>query len=392
MNGVGKTKQGSSIKLTFPEFSGMSMAVAAPGRVNLIGEHIDYNDGFCLPMAIDRYLCVGGAPVARTRGRTASIYSTELRESITIPLDEKPVPSAKGWGRYVEGVIAGFMDRGVEIPSFDAVIQSDIPLGGGLSSSAALAVGIATLLEVLTGKPLEPMEKVLLCQQVEHRFAGVPCGIMDQFSSVFGKSDELMLLDCRSQQFQAIPFGAENISVVVTNSNVKHQLAEGEYAARRSQCDAALKKLKLKSWRDVTMDKLASNQEVLSATEYRRARHVVSEIDRTTAAAEAIRDENWSRAGELMYASHASLQTNFEVSCDELDILVEVAQEMGQAHGVYGSRMTGGGFGGCTVSLVESDQAEEMMRTLAVQFETRTGIRASSFASRPARGAHVFRG
>lgn len=392
MNGAGKTKQGSSINLTRPELAGMSIAVVAPGRVNLIGEHIDYNDGFCLPMAIERHLFVGASPVACTGGRTASIYSAELRESITIPLDETPVPCSKGWGRYVEGVVAGFIDRGVEIPSFDAVIQSDLPLGGGLSSSAALAVGIATLLEVLTGKQLEPMEKVLLCQQAEHRFAGVPCGIMDHFSSVFGKSDELMLLDCRSRQFQAIPFDAKNISVVVTNSNVKHQLADGEYAARRSQCDAALKKLKSKSWRDVTMDSLAADRNVLSSTEYRRARHVVSEMDRTTAAAEAIHDQNWFGAGELMYASHASLRTNFEVSCDELDILVEIAQEMGQAHGVYGSRMTGGGFGGCTVSLVETDQAEEFMRTLAVRFAARTGIKASSFASRPARGAHVLRG
>lgn len=370
----------------------MSIAVAAPGRVNLIGEHVDYNDGFCLPMAIERYIIITASPVAGNGCQTASIYSAELRESVTIPLDKPPVPRSKGWGRYAEGIIAGFMDRGVQIPSFDAVIQSDIPLGGGLASSAALTVGIATLLEVLTANRLEPLEKVVLCQQAEHRFAGVPCGIMDQFSSVFGKSDELMLLDCRSGQFQAISFDAEKISVVVTNSNVKHELADGEYAARHSQCESALKKLKQRSWRDVTMDKLNSSQDVLGATEFRRARHVVREISRTTAAAKAIQDGHWSRAGDLMYASHASLQADFEVSCDELDILVDIAQEMGAAHGVFGSRMTGGGFGGCTVSLVEADRAEKIMRTLAMRFEARTGIKASSFVSRPARGAHVLRG
>ena len=392
MSGVGKTKKASLIKLTFPEASGMSVAVAAPGRVNLIGEHVDYNDGFCLPMAIERYVIISASPVVGDGRQTASFHSTELRESITIPLDETPVPNSKGWGRYAEGVIAGFMGRGVRIPSFDAVVQSNIPLGGGLASSAALAVGIATLLEVLTESRLEPRDIVVLCQQAEHQFVGVPCGIMDQFSSVFGKTDELMLLDCRSEQFQAISFDAENISVVVTNSNVKHELADGEYAARRSQCESALRKLKQRSWRDVTMDWLNADQETLSATEFRRARHVVSEISRTTAAAKAIQDGNWSRAGHLMYASHASLQSDFEVSCDELDILVDIAQEMGEAHGVYGSRMTGGGFGGCTVSLVETDQAEKIMRSLATRFEERTGIRASSFVSRPARGAHVLRG
>jgi galactokinase len=169
-------------------------------------------------------------------------------------------------------------------------------------------------------------------------------------------------------------------------------LADGEYAARRSQCESALKKLKQRSWRDVTMDKLNAVRETLSATEFRRARHVVNEISRTTAAAKAIQDGNWSRAGDLMYASHVSLQADFEVSCDELDILVDIAQEMGEKHGVYGSRMTGGGFGGCTVSLVETDQAEKVMRTLRMRFEERTGIRASGFVSRPARGAHVLRG
>jgi len=370
----------------------MSIAVAVPGRVNLIGEHLDYNDGFCLPMAIDRYILVTASIAAGNGGQTASIYSKETNESIAVSLNNTPLAHSSGWGRYAEGIIAGFMDRGVRIPSFDAVIQSNIPLGGGLASSAALSVGIATLLEEVTGSRLEPMEKVTLCQQAEQRFAGVPCGIMDPFSCVFGRADELMLLDCRSEQFEAIPFAARNISVVVTNSGVKHVLADGEYAARRSQCDAALGKLHQQSWRDVTMAQLEADQARLSATEKRRARHVLSEISRTTAAARAFHAGNWSVAGELMYASHGSLQTDFEVSCDELDILVDIAREMGHAHGVFGSRMTGAGFGGCTVSLVETDAAESIMGTLAERFEAKTGIEASSFVSRPVRGAYVLQG
>jgi galactokinase len=365
--------------------------VAAPGRVNLIGEHIDYNDGCVLPMAVERYVVIAAAP-SNDDSQTATIFSGNLGDSTTVNLNGDLKPKPNGWAGYVEGVISGFNELGIEIPSFDAVIQSSIPMGGGLSSSAALEVATATLLESLTKNFLEPAQKALLCQRAEHRFAGVPCGIMDQFSSVFGKPDELMLLDCRSQEIQSIPFAADDVTVLITNSNVQHALASGEYAERRKQCGSALAKLTQSTWRDVTMDDLESGRGELSATEYCRARHVVSEIRRTTETAKAFRENDWTRIGELMYASHKSLQEDFEVSCDELDVLVALAQKIGRDGGVIGSRMTGGGFGGSTVSLVNNEKLDSVMDALTSQYESTTGITPHCFSSRPARGAHVIKG
>lgn len=370
-----------------------SIIVAAPGRVNLIGEHIDYNDGFVLPMAIERYVIIAASLADDQNAPTANLYSVGMQEVVTVPLDSKIEPGFEGWGNYVAGVLAGFQDRDTKIPAFEAVIHSNVPLGGGLSSSAALEVATATLLETITHTTLSKRDKALLCQQAEHRFAGVPCGIMDQFSSVFGRTNELMRIDCRSQEVQSVVFAADDITVVITNSNVKHELTGGEYALRRSQCDSALKKLKQSSWRKVTNELLEASKNLLSPTEYCRSRHVVSEISRTTAVATAFQSGNdWSRIGELMYDSHASLRDDFEVSCKELDLLVDLAREIGKPGGVLGTRMTGGGFGGCTVSLVKQADVRAFIHTLATRYEAEIGIHPDSFASRPARGAHVIRG
>jgi galactokinase len=368
--------------------------VAAPGRVNLIGEHIDYNDGFVLPMAIERYVVIAAAPGSGhvNPGPAANVYSIDLDESARISLQGAEGPGTPKWSSYVEGVLAGFMQRGNSIPSFDAVISSNVPLGGGLSSSAALEVAAATLVEAMLEKTLEPVDKALLCQKAEHEYAGVPCGIMDQFSSVFGKNDALILLDCRSQELQSVPFLASDVTVLITNSNVKHELTGGEYAERRAQCDSAIKKLGLSSWRDATVEHLEANRDKLDEVEYRRARHVITEIDRTTNAAAAIREGKWATAGELMYQSHQSLRDDYEVSCNELDLLVDLAREIGSDGGVIGSRMTGGGFGGCTVTLVESDKADDVAATLKSRYQEKTGIEPHVFASRPAQGAHVIRG
>ena len=369
-----------------PEF-----IVAAPGRVNLIGEHVDYNDGLCLPMAIERYVVIAAAPNDGSDGPFAEFYSSNLQEAVIVSLQATHRSGSNGWCRYLEGIVRGFMARGVAIPSFDAIIYSNVPLGGGLSSSAALEVATATVLELLTQTDLEPVEKALLCQAAEQEIVGVPCGIMDQFSSVFGKPDELMLLDCRAQKIQAIPFPIEEITILIVNSNVAHELSSGEYAKRRAQCQSVLEKLQQSSWRDVTMDCLGSCSEMLSATEYRRARHVVTEIARTVEAAKAAESGKWERVGELMYASHESLRDDFNVSCDELDILVELAREAGVEGGVLGSRMTGGGFGGCTVSIVESEKAEKLIESLVFKYEQITGIKPDGFTSRPAQGAHVIK-
>ena len=380
--------------------------VAAPGRVNLIGEHIDYNDGFVLPMAIERYVVIAAdfknvkdeifndavfTSEQLNQGTFASFYSCNKNQQANISLVEPTVAPKQAWSNYIAGVIAGFIAFGHSLPAIEAVVISNVPIGGGLSSSAALEVAVATLLEEISGTRLEPAIKAELCQKAEHDFAGVPCGIMDQFSSVFGCTDELMLLDCQSCQVTPIPFPGGDISVLITNSNVSHELTGGGYAQRRGQCSSALAKLGQDTWRDVTKPMLCSAQAVLSEIEYKRAHHVVTEIERTRLTAEAFKSGNWSEVGRLMYASHQSLRDQFEVSCDELNLLVDLASQLGEHQGVIGARMTGGGFGGCTVTLVDSDHAESVANFLESHYSDATGIIPHCFTSRPAQGAHVIK-
>jgi len=363
--------------------------VAAPGRVNIIGEHVDYNDGFVLPMAIDRYTVIAASEAP---GNDATLFSVATEEDAAISLPSLRRHAEPGhWSNYVAGVLAGCIARGMQAGGFRAVIESSVPVGGGLSSSAAIEVATATLVEAMTGTTLQPVEKALLCQKAEHEFAGVPCGIMDQFASVMGRHDHLMLLDCRSQLIEHIPLVDPGVTVLIINTHVKHELTGGEYAERRGQCESAVKKMGLRSMRDASLEGLEAHREVLDSVEYRRARHVISEIKRTVDAAAAVKAGDWPRVGEFMYASHESLRDDYEVSCLELDLLVELARGIGSQGGVIGSRMTGGGFGGCTVSLVATDQLDEVAQLLAKSYRAETGIEPSVLTSRPARGAHIVR-
>jgi galactokinase len=369
---------------------------AAPGRVNIIGEHVDYNEGFVLQMAIDRY-CVIAA--GGNGGDEANVYTTAAEEEAKIQLASpgdtgfaSAVHNPGHWSSYIAGVIAGCTARNIHPRGFNAVIESDVPVGGGLSSSAAIEVATATLVEAMTGASLDPIEKALLCQKAEHEYAGVPCGIMDQFASVMCRPDHLMLLDCRSQQIEQIPFLDSNVTVLIVNTNVKHELSGGEYAERRGQCESAARKLGVASLRDATLSRLESSRSELSDAEFRRARHAISEISRTVEAATAIKAGDWPLVGRLMYASHDSLRDDYEVSCPELDLLVELASYIGPQDGVIGSRMTGGGFGGCTVSLVETAKVEEVAEKISQSYRVETGVEPSTLTSRPARGAHIVRG
>ena len=368
------------------------IVVAAPGRVNVIGEHVDYNDGFVLPMAVDRYVTLAGARA--NDGRVAHFYSHDLEQQIEIRLDREllPDPHAEsgehGWKEYLRGVLAGFQKLGAQIPAFHVTLQSTVPIGGGLSSSAALAVALAMFLQTLTDTNLEPTQLALLCQNAEHHFAQVPCGIMDQFSSVFAKRDELMLIDCQSQEIKTVPFNDPAVSLLIINSSMRHVHASGQYAQRRSSCDSALAKLKKSSWRQVSLDDLDSFADSLTPIEYRRATHVVTEIARTLTASKMFASGRWSDVGQLMYASHESLRENFEVSTVELDLLVDLSRKFAD-RGVFGARMTGGGFGGCVVVLLQTERVEAFSNFVAAEYESRTGIRPALFASRPARGAHV---
>jgi galactokinase len=370
---------------------------AAPGRVNVIGEHTDYNDGFVLPMAIERYTVMAADSAKAGQGASSSsqnvsIFDAHFKETAVIDVSGPVTKGQPNWSNYIRGVMAGFQHRGVAIPALDVAFLSTVPLGGGLSSSAALEVGTATLLEAATGKYLDPVEKALLCQKAEHEFAGVPCGIMDQFISVMGRENHLLLLDCRSRQTDLVPMDDPSVALLVVNTNVKHELGTGEYAKRRAECEAAAKILRVPSLRDATADALEEARGKMEGMVFRRARHVVGEIERTVHAAEGIRASNWPTVGQLMYASHRSLRDDYEVSCAELDTVVEIAESIGIPGGVYGCRMTGGGFGGCAVALVKADAAAGISKKISADFLTKTGIAGTIFSSRPAAGATVVKG
>jgi len=364
---------------------------AAPGRVNVIGEHTDYNDGFVLPMAIEFYsVMAADRPVDGKN--VITLRSTLEQEVATIDLSAPVKPSKPKWGNYPRGVVAGFLERGVNPGGLDVLLHSTVPLGSGLSSSAALEVCTATLLEAVTGKTIDPVEKALLAQKAEHDFAGVPCGIMDQFISALGREGHLLLLDCRTRKTELVPMSDPSVALLIINTNVKHELSGGEYAERRAQCEEAAAKLGVKSLRDVTAEQLEKGKGKLSELVYRRARHVIGEIERTTHAAEGVRQSNWPTVGQLMYASHYALRDDYEVSCAELDAVVEIAEDIGAKGGVYGCRMTGGGFGGCCVALVKASAVDSITKTIAAEYKKKTGIAATIFSSRPAAGATILKG
>ena len=360
---------------------------AAPGRVNLIGEHIDYCDGFVLPFAIERTVVIAAAMNGTSDAHVATAFDTEPSQ-FCLREDQK-IADPK-WSNYLRGVVQGFRKRGIAVPGFDAFIVSSLPGGAGLSSSAALECAVATLLENLTGTKLETREKALLAQKAEHDFAGVPCGIMDQFASAFGKDGQLVLIDCRSTEIELVPFTDPSLTILVSNTKVSHELSDGGYAARRKSTEDGLAAIGKSSWRDVSPGDLESSVSAMSEVTFRRSRHVVGEIARTMGAVDALKQGRFSTLGKLMYESHNSLRDDFEVSCPELDHLVAKAAEIGSQGGVIGARMTGGGFGGSTVTLCETAKAEWIAAALVKSYEEAFGFPPEIFATRPAEGARMI--
>ncbi|MES2705474.1 MAG: galactokinase [Verrucomicrobiota bacterium] len=355
--------------------------VSAPGRVNLIGEHVDYSGGFVLPAAIDRRVTLTAWPL---RDRILRVRSRHETEAVEIDLTQSLRKGHPSWANYVKGVAAGFQERGIALPGLEIEIDSTVPAGAGLSSSAALEVSTATLLETVTGNLLDPTEKALLCQRAEHEFAGVPCGIMDQFASVHGREGHALLLDCRDRTFEHIPMSDPAVSLLIFDTKVKHQLATSAYARRRASCEAAAASLGVETLRDATLEQLEAAN--LDPETHRRARHVITEIARTAEAASALKSGGWAAAGKLMRASHLSLRDDFEVSCAELDFAADTALTM---DGVFGCRMTGGGFGGCAVALVATAAVGEISTRLTSAYQARTGITPAVFLTRPANGPRV---
>ncbi len=365
-----------------------STTAVAPGRVNLIGEHIDYCDGFVLPFAIDRAIVIAG----RARLDDEVRIATDLNDEVVSFHVGAPVQEGEPkWSNYIRGVARGFQNLGYHLSGFDAFIVSSIPGGAGLSSSAALELAVATLLEGMLDTRLKTRDKALLCQKAEHDFAHVPCGIMDQFASAFGRRDKLILIDCQTEEPDLVPFANPDLTVLVANTMVHHELSDGGYATRRQHTEDALKIIGKSSWRDVSLQDVEDHWDALGDPVNRRARHVVSEIERTSAAAEALSQNDFEALGTLMAASHDSLREDFEVSCKELDTMVEIARGIGRHGGVIGSRMTGGGFGGSTVTLCESAKAADIAETLTSKYEAATGIQPQIFASRPCDGARLIK-
>lgn len=366
----------------------------APGRVNLLGEHVDYNDGWVLPAAIDRaaYVAVGECP-----SPLVSLSAMDLNEGAVFrltELDEKHDVTGQplsAWARYPAGVAWALKAQGRVVTGLDAVLTSDVPRGSGLSSSAAVEVACATAWQRLGGWSLSPMEIALTCQRAENRYVGVNCGIMDQFASACGQAGRLLLLDCRSLEWETVPL-PEGVAIVVADTTVRRALGDSEYNARRAQCEEAVRILKevfptITALRDVAVDDFNRYANLLLPVTQKRARHVVEECARTRRAVEVLRAGQVAEFGKLMNACHASLRDLYEVSIPELNIMAEAAQNI---EGCYGARLTGAGFGGCTVNLVAADAAEDFKRELARRYENATGKTPEIYVCRASDGAGVI--
>ena len=364
-----------------------TLLAAAPGRVNLIGEHIDYCDGFVLPFAIARTVIIAAAPNGTNEVHAATDFTDEIATFSALPPQAKDSPK---WSNYLRGVIHGFHLREMQVPGFDAFIISSLPGGAGLSSSAALECAVATLIEGLTGTEIGTKEKALLAQKAEHDFANVPCGIMDQYASAFGEDGQLVLIDCRSGEPEMVPFDRDDLTILISNTKVSHELSDGGYASRRKNTEDGLAAVGKTSWRDVSQADVDAAKSKMDETTFRRSRHVVGEIERTIGAVEALRKADFTEVGRLMYESHDSLRDDFEVSCPELDHLVKTASDLGRDGGVIGARMTGGGFGGSTVTLCEAGKATDIAAALVKSYEAEFGFAPEIFASRPSAGARLL--
>lgn len=379
-------------------FYGAPSIFRAPGRVNLIGEHTDYNAGYVLPAAIPFYTTVAAA--ARS-DRHLRVRSTNYAETLTVPLPSAGTAAHRRgegthWVDYVVGVAQVLLAHGIVVGGADLLIHGEVPLGAGLSSSASLEVAVALALSTLAGGP--PLDKITLaklCQRAENEYVGMRCGVMDQFASVFGRAGHAVLIDCRSLEHRLVPLQAPGVQqkpaaqIVICNTMVRHHLAGGEYNRRREECEQGARALAqfepgIATLRDVSKLALLRHEAKLDPTIFRRCRHVVSENQRVLAAAEALSAADLSRFGRLMSESHDSLRDDFAVSCDELDLMVRLAAGI---DGVYGARMTGGGFGGCTVNLLRADAVSEFASLIRQRYSQATGHRPEIYVCEAAEGA-----
>jgi galactokinase len=368
-----------------------ALVARAPGRVNLIGEHTDYNDGFVLPIAIDREVAIAARPAA---GRQSRLYSANYGDSGAFdPAAVAPgVPLAgPDWLRYPAGVAWALRDAGYPAPAVDGAIYGDVPLGAGMSSSAAIEVATAMLLTAAAGVTVEGPALALLCQRAENRYAGVQCGIMDQFISRLGARGQALLIDCRSLDYRLVPLRLDGARLLVCNTNVQRGLVDSEYNRRRAECAEAVARLRrwlpeVQALRDVTAEHLERYAADLPPVVYRRARHVVSENARTLAAVDALAAGDLAELGRHLNASHDSLRDDYQVSCRELDALVDICRA---DPATYGARMTGGGFGGCMIALVAAGALDRVEAAIRREYPARTGLQPALYRVEVVDGARV---
>ena len=370
-----------------PEF-----IVRAPGRVNLIGEHTDYNDGFVFPAAIDRDVLIAGSV---RRDQQVRAYALNFNQSSTFGLDHVQ-PASEGrekWSNYLRAMAWVFHKEGLGTQGMNCVTLGNVPLGAGLSSSAALLVASGLAFSAGAGLEIEPVRLALLAQKAEREFVGVNVGIMDQYISALGQKDHALLIDTRSLTYEAVPLPHSGVSIVIADTNKKRGLVDSEYNTRRSECERAVEILKqflpdIKALRDVSVEEFERYQDKLPEITRKRARHVITEDERTLESVDVLKSGDIARFGVLMNESHASLRDDYEVSCKELDALVIAARSV---EGVYGARMTGAGFGGCTVSLVKSEAVETFQKQVAERYKQATGLNTTIYVTTASQGAERLR-
>lgn len=354
---------------------------ASAGRINLIGEHTDYNGGFVFPGAIDKVIM---AEIKPNESDCVRVISLDLNEKAEFGLNEEDAPK-ESWARYIFGVCREILKRGGTVKGFDAVFAGNVPLGAGLSSSAALESCFAFAInDMFNENNIDKFELAKIGQSTEHNYCGVNCGIMDQFASVMGQKGKLMRLDCRSMEFEYYPFNPEGYKLMLVDSVVKHELADSPYNKRRQSCERVAKRLGIETLRDATMDMLKAIRTDITAEDYFRAKFVIEEKDRVLAVCDALVAGDYITVGQKMYETHKGLSEDYEVSCEELDFLNEVAKECG----VTGSRIMGGGFGGCTINLVKDELYDNFVHTAMTRFTEKYGHAPKIYPVVISDGAH----
>jgi galactokinase len=358
----------------------------SPGRVNIIGEHTDYNEGFVLPAAIDKAVYIG---ISKRKDRQIHLFAVDYNESFSTSLTSI-MPAETGWANYILGVVDQLQTKGYQLGGFNLVLDGDVPLGAGLSSSAAVECATIYALNELFALGIDKMDLVAMAQKAEHIFAGVKCGVMDQFASMFGKKDHVIKLDCRSLEYEYVPLDLKGHKIVLFNTNVKHSLSSSEYNTRREQCEQGVAWIKehhpeVTSLRNVSLKMLETSVLPKDELIYRRCKYVVEENIRLLEGCQDLKNGNIKGLGQKMFKTHEGLSEEYEVSCKELDFLVEAVKDNPD---VLGARMMGGGFGGCTINLVKEDAIDALVIKLSKDYKAATGLELSAYITQIENGSH----